>query len=132
MKVYYAIVHKEPESAFGVSFPDLPSVFSAADEAEDILEHAAEALRLWAEDTPLPAPSPLQALLDRADVHAALAEGAFIVRIPLIEDDTRVVRINATFETGLLRAIDATAARRGLSRSAFLASCARKEIEAGF
>ena len=104
MKVYYAIVHKEPESAFGVSFPDLPSIFSAADEAEDILAHAAQALRLWAEDTPLPAPSPLQALLDRADVHSALAEGAFIVRIPLIEDDTRVVRINATFETGLLRA----------------------------
>lgn len=130
MRSYLGIVHKEPDSAFGVSFPDLPGVFSAADAEEDLIQNAIEALRLWAEDEALPAPSPIEAVLGRDDVREELTGGAFLIRVPLIEDDTRVVRANVTFEAGTLRAIDQAAARRGLSRSAFLASCARKEIEA--
>ena len=130
MHSYFALVHKDPDSAFGVSFPDLPSVFSAADEEADIIGNAIEALRLWAEDEPLPSASPIDAILKRDDIRAELGNGAFLIRVPLIEDDTRVVRANVTFEAGTLRAIDEAAARRGLSRSAFLASCARKEIEA--
>lgn len=129
MRAYYAIVHKDADSAFGVSFPDLPSVFSAADEEDEIIDNAIEALRLWAEDMELPAPSTLEAVRARADVREALAEGAFIVRIPLIDNDTSVVRANVTFESGMLRAIDETAKKRGLTRAAFLASAARKEIE---
>lgn len=130
MRSYFAIVHKDPESAYGVSFPDLPSVFSAADAEEDLVNNAIEALRLWAEDEALPDPSSIETVLSRGDVRAELGEGAFLIRVPLIEDDTRVVRANVTFEAGTLRAIDEAAAKRGLSRSAFLASCARKEIEA--
>ena len=130
MRSFFALVHKEPDSAYGVSFPDLPAVFSAADEEAEIIGNAVEALRLWAEDEPLPHPSPIDTILRRDDVRAELGEGAFLIRVPLIEDDSRVVRANVTFEAGTLRAIDEAAAKRGLSRSAFLASCARKEIEA--
>lgn len=130
MRTYFAIVHKEEDSAFGVSFPDLPAVFSASDEESDLIANAIEALRLFAEDADLPPPSPIETLLARADIREELAEGAFLVRVPLVEHDTRVVRANVTFEAGMLRAIDETASKRGLSRSAFLASCARKEIEA--
>jgi len=35
-----------------------------------------------------------------------------------------------TFDAGLLAAIDEAAARRGLTRSAFLANAAREKIEA--
>jgi predicted RNase H-like HicB family nuclease len=130
MRNYFAIVHKDPGSAYGVSFPDLPGVFSAADDEADLIGNAIEALRLWAEDEPLIEPSPIEAILGRDDIRADLGEGAFLIRVPLIEDDTRVVRANVTFEAGTLRAIDEAASKRGLSRSAFLASCARKEIEA--
>lgn len=129
MRAYYAIVHKDEDSAFGVSFPDLPGVFSAADEEDEIIDNSIEALRLWAEDMQLPAPSSLEAVRERTDVREALAEGAFIVRVPLIDNDTSVVRANVTFEAGMLRAIDETAKKRGLTRAAFLASAARKEIE---
>ncbi|OLP56057.1 CopG family transcriptional regulator [Rhizobium rhizosphaerae] len=129
MRSYLALVHKDPDSAFGLSFPDLPSVFSAADEEGDLIDKAAEALRLWAEDEELPEPTPIDVLLARPDLREELAQGAFLIRVPLIEDDVRVVRANVTFEAGTLRAIDAAAAKRGLTRSAFLASCARKEIE---
>lgn len=130
MRVYYAVVEQEGDSAFGISFPDLPSVFSAADAEQDIVTNAIEALRLWAEDEELPEPSSIGAIRAQGHVREALASGGFLARIPLIEDDTRVVRVNLTFEAGMLDAIDAEAKRRGLTRTAFLASAARKEIEA--
>ena len=44
---YCAIVHKDGGSAFGVTFPDLPGCFSAADCEADIVPNAMEALALW-------------------------------------------------------------------------------------
>jgi predicted RNase H-like HicB family nuclease len=129
MTWYIALVHKDPESAYGISFPDLPSVFSAADDEEDIVPNAIEALSLWAEDEELPQPSSHADILARDDVREELKGGAFLVRIPLVRDDTRTVRANITMEAGTLAAIDAAAKRRGLTRSAFLASAALKEIE---
>lgn len=129
MLTFYAIVHKDPDSAWGVQFPDLPGVFSAADDEADIVPNAIEALRLYSEDGTLPTASSIEALTARDDVKAELAEGAFLVRVPLIEDDTRVVRANVSFEAGTLRAIDKAASERGLTRAAFLASAATKEIE---
>lgn len=130
MKYFIALVHKDDGSAFGISFPDLPSVFSAADAEEDLTANAIEALRLWAEDGALPVPASYEELMSRSEVRSELAKGAFLARIPFIEDDTRVVRANVTFEKGMLDAIDAAAKERGLTRSAFLASAARKDIEA--
>lgn len=129
MKTYLALVHHEAKSAYGVQFPDLPGVFSAADEESDLVTNAAEALALAAEDTTLPAASRHAELLKREDVRAALAEGAFLVAVPLIENDPAVERVNVTFERGLLRAIDQMARGRKITRSGFLAQAARNEIE---
>ncbi|MBA5802288.1 type II toxin-antitoxin system HicB family antitoxin [Rhizobium changzhiense] len=130
MKYFIALVHKDSDSAFGISFPDLPSIFSAADEEEDLTANAIEALRLWAEDEALPMPSSYDEISSRQDIREQLAAGAFLTRIPFIEDTTRTVRANVTFDKGMLDAIDKAAKERGLTRSAFLASAARKEIEA--
>lgn len=130
MKRYLALVEKDGESAFGVRFPDVPGVFSAADREEDVIFNAIEALQLWAEDMPLPQPSTQQAVVARPEVREALAAGGYLVSVPLIDNDSAVVRANVTFERGVLRAIDAAARERGLTRSAFLASAARREIEA--
>ena len=130
MNYYFALVHKDGDSAYGVSFPDMPSVFSASDEEQDLTGNAIEALRLWAEDGVLPAPSSHEQILAREDIRQELALGAFLIRVPFIADSTHTVRANVTFDKGMLDAIDAVAKQRGLTRSAFLASCARKEIEA--
>ncbi len=58
MKSYLAIVEKDQGSALGVSFPDIPGCFSAADEQETVMANAIEALQLWAEDMPMPEPAP--------------------------------------------------------------------------
>ena len=130
MRHYLALVHKDRDSAYGVQVPDLPGVFSAADEEDAIIANAIEALRFAAEDGALAAPSAHADIVARPDIRAELANGAYLIAVPLIENDTAIVRANVTFERGLLRAIDDTARARGLTRAAFLASAARKEIEA--
>lgn len=130
MKSYLALVEKDGDSAFGIRFPDIPGCFSAADDMENVLSNATEALQLWVEDMPVPPPSGHQSIVSLPDVREALAQGAYLISVPLIESDTAVVRANLTFERGMLRAIDQTARERGLTRSAFLADAARKEIEA--
>lgn len=130
MRHYFALVHKDAGSAYGVQFPDLPTVFSAADDQEDIIANAVEALRFAAEDGELAAPSAHADIVARPDIKAELAAGAYLVSVPMIDNDTAIVRANVTFERGMLRAIDEAAKARGLTRAAFLASAARKEIEA--
>ena len=129
MKSYFALVEKDEDSDFGIRFPDLPSVFSAADTQDDIVANAIEALQLWAEDMPLPDPSSHEDIMSRRDVRDTLATGSYLISVPFIDNDTAVVRANVTFERGILRAIDAAARERGITRSAFLASAARREIE---
>ncbi len=73
MKYFIALVHKDRDSAFGVSFPDFPLVFSAADEKADLVANATETLGLWAEDGDLPAPSSYEEIISRDDVRHELA-----------------------------------------------------------
>jgi len=129
LRYFIAIIHKDKGSAFGISFPDIPGCFSAADTAEDIVPQAIEALSLFAEDEILPEPGDIEALRADAEIASELANGAFLVAVPLIENDARVVRANITMESGMLKAIDAAAKARGLTRSAFLAQAARQAIE---
>ena len=128
MHYYHAIVHKEADSAFGVHFPDVPGCFSAADTMEDIIPNAVEALSVWFEDADVPAlPSPFEIVQKQA--AGDLAEGAFLIMVPRISNDNRVVRANISMERGMLDAVDAAAARRKVTRSAFLADAARAVIE---
>ena len=60
---------------------------------------------------------------------AEIGPGETAVLIPLVLDAGRTIRANLTFDAGLLAAIDDEATRRGLTRSAFLASAAREKLE---
>lgn len=130
MKTYLALIQPGDECrAHGVTFPDLPGVHSAADDENDILPKAIEALQLWAEDMDMPEPSDMATVTSLKEVRERLNAGHYLIAIPFIENDTAVVRANVTFERGLLRAIDTAAKGRSLTRSAFLACAARREIE---
>lgn len=127
--IYIAVIHHDEGSAYGVSFPDVPDCFAAADEPTDILKHAIAALDDYFEDGhPAPEPHGIDAI--RKEVAEDLAEGAYLLAVPHISRPTKSVRVNVSFEQGLLNAIDENAALIGLkNRSAWLAMAARKEIE---
>lgn len=62
MRHYIAVVHKDETSCYGVQFPDVKGVFTAADtldeafqQAREVLEFAAES---WPEDTASAFPEP--------------------------------------------------------------------------
>ena len=52
MAHYIALIHKDADSGYGVSFPDLPGVITGGDTIDDVLQNAAEALAFAAEDWP--------------------------------------------------------------------------------
>jgi predicted RNase H-like HicB family nuclease len=128
MTYYIAIVHKDPNSSFGVQFPDFAGCFSAADNMDDLVVNAMEALGLWAEDEPMPKPRAIEQIVADPDIANELAAGAFLISVPFAANDARLVTANISMERGMLKAIDAAAKRRELTRSAFLTQAARNEI----
>ncbi|MGF7152534.1 type II toxin-antitoxin system HicB family antitoxin [Novosphingobium gossypii] len=127
MKYFYAVMHQEGDSAFGVTFPDLPGCNSAADDIKDVLPNACEALELWFDDQLEIEPSRLDQVRDMAVDD--LANGGTLIAVPRIVNDHRVTRVNLSMERGMLDAIDTAARERSLTRSAFITQAARNEIE---
>jgi predicted RNase H-like HicB family nuclease len=129
---YIAFIHKEPDSVYGVSFPDMPGCISAGDTIDEAVRNAVEALSghvrmLEADGDPVPAPRDFDAIMN--DPHLAEdRDGVMTTVIPLIRDRGSTTRVNVSFDLRLLEAIDAAAQERGQTRSAFLASAARREI----
>ena len=84
---YFAIIHKDEDSAFGISFPEVPGCFSAADREEDIIPNAIEALSLYFEDEEGIAPRSISEVRQLAAED--LAEGAYLVQIPYLQRTAR-------------------------------------------
>ncbi len=123
---YVAVVDKDADSAYGVCFPDLSGCFSAADTFDEIIPKAIEALALYFEDREVVPARGIEAL--RGEVAEELAAGAFLMMIPYISDRRRVVRVNLSLDKGLLDTMDEAARARGMTRSAFVARAATREI----
>lgn len=129
---YIAFIHKDPDSAYGVSFPDLPGCISAGDTIDEAVRNAVEALSghvrmLEADGDAVPPPRDFDAIMSDPEL-AEDREGAMATVVPLVRDRGSTTRINVSLDLGLLEAIDAAATARGQTRSAFLASAARREI----
>jgi predicted RNase H-like HicB family nuclease len=89
MKTYFAIVHKDENSAVGIVFPDLPGCFSAGDTYDEAIANAHEALRLYADaerksGRNLPNPRTFESLYADREIRAE-AKGAPFVGIRLDE-----------------------------------------------
>ena len=84
MVSYFAIVHKDSDSAYGVAFPDLPGCFSAADDEDELLRNAQEALALFVTDLlKLPEPKSIEVLTQDPSVRSEIADGAYLIEVPL-------------------------------------------------
>jgi predicted RNase H-like HicB family nuclease len=124
MTAYVALLRKQPDSDFGVDFPDFPGCITAGETLEDARRMAAEALQLHIEGMiedgdPIPAPSRLDEIMmdpDHRDGVAVLIDS--VVRRP-------AVRVNVSLPPELLEAID----RVSQNRSRFLADAAREKLD---
>lgn len=131
MASYIALLRKDPESDFGVDFPDFPGCVTAGETLDEARRMADEALGfhiegLLADGDSLPAPSSLEAVMaDPANREAV----AFLVTVAA--PPSRHVRVNITLPEPTLQRIDTWSKSRGLTRSAFLAEAALREIARG-
>jgi predicted RNase H-like HicB family nuclease len=118
--------------AYGIRIPDLPGCYGGGATPEAAIADAMSAARDWINHRAVrgeanPKPRSMAQILKTEDIDASKNEVAVIV--PVVLDAGRTVRASLTFDAGLLEAIDAEATRRGLTRSAFLASAARERLE---
>ena len=129
---YYVGILDGSRKAWGVRVPDLPGVHGGGKSPEDAIADAVSAAREWATQqvkrgASIGRPRTVQEI--KADPSAELdAATESLVMIPLVVDSGRPVKANVSLDAGQLEAIDAEAARRGLTRSAFLASAALQLI----
>jgi predicted RNase H-like HicB family nuclease len=130
MRNYIALIHKESDSDYGVSFPDLPGCVTAGSTLDEARRMAEEALALHleglAEDShSAPEPSSLEAVMADPSNRDGVA---ILVAAP--SPPARSVRVNITLPADLLEDIDRRAKREGFTRSGFLAQAARKALAA--
>jgi predicted RNase H-like HicB family nuclease len=125
--LYPVYVHKDADSAYGMTFPDLPGCFSAADDLESLPRMAQEAVEVHfeGEDAEIPTPTAIEELA--AD---PAYEGGFwmLIDIDLAKVNTKSVRLNISLPAMLVGEIDRYAAEHHMSRSGFLAKAAQQAM----
>ncbi|GGK33582.1 type II toxin-antitoxin system HicB family antitoxin [Salinarimonas ramus] len=131
MRGYIGLIHKDGDSDYGVSFPDLPGCVTAGRTLDEARAMAQEALALHLDgldEDGLPAPeaSSLDAVMSDAQNRDGVA---ILVEVPA--RPTRAVRINVTFPEDALERVDRYAEAQGLSRSGFLLRAAERAIADG-
>lgn len=133
MARYLAIID-EDDGRLGAYFPDAPGCTAMGETEEEVIDNATEALAEWAAEVlaaggELPRPRSYVELLKSGEYE--LGTGGVIAHVPLLLETGKLARANISLDAGLLADIDQAAARRGVTRSAFLASAAREKIKAG-
>jgi predicted RNase H-like HicB family nuclease len=129
MRCYIALIHKDANSDYGVSFPDLPALISAGSTLDEARDMAAEALALHltgmaAEGEAIPEPSSLEAIMADRENRDAVA-----ILVPAPAGAARAVRVNITVPEDALQAFDRFAEAHGLTRSGFLVEAGRRALE---
>jgi predicted RNase H-like HicB family nuclease len=117
-------MRKDPDSHFGVDFPDFPGCVTAAATMQDARRAAVEALALhvagMVEDGEvIPAPSTLDEIMADPENRDAVA---VLIDAPM--QVVRAVRLNITLPENVLRDID----RATTNRSRFLAEAAVEKL----
>jgi predicted RNase H-like HicB family nuclease len=129
MRSFIALIHKDADSDYGVSFPDLPGCISAGSTIDEARAMASEALALHLDGLhrdgeAIPEPSSLEAIMAVAENRDGVA-----IMVDAPKAPGRSVRINITLPEDVLVDIDRFAEGNGLSRSGFLAMAAKREMQ---
>jgi predicted RNase H-like HicB family nuclease len=127
---YPAAIHKDPESAYGITIPDLPGCFSAGDTIEEAIANGTEAIEchiesllINGEDIPMPSIVEIhQQNLDYADAFWAF------IPVDLSKLSGSSKRVNISVPERILGKIDTFAETRGETRSGLLTAAVLEYI----
>jgi predicted RNase H-like HicB family nuclease len=128
MRQYIALIHKDADSDYGVSFPDFPGCISAGKTLDEARNLASEALAFHVagmieDGEAIPEPSTLEAVMADQDNRDGVA-----ILVPL-ETQSKTVRVNISVPSEILDLIDRHAEANGFTRSGFIVSAARQAMD---
>jgi predicted RNase H-like HicB family nuclease len=120
---YPVAIHKDENSDFGVTFPDIPGCFSAGSTIEEAIAMAQEAAEchiegLLMDSEPVPAASSIEHHKSNPDYSNCVWA---LVDIDVSKLSSRSRRVNITIPERLLNTVDQYARKHGESRSGLLA-----------
>ena len=131
MRQYIALIHKDEDSDYGVSFPDFPGVVTAGQTLDEARTLAEEALAFHIEglvedDEIIPEPSSLEAVMKNRRNRDGVA-----ILVPANVKPAKAVRVNITLPEDVLAEIDRYAEGHGFTRSGFLTQAAKRVLAEG-
>ncbi len=119
---YPIIIHKEHDSDYGVTFPDISGCFSAGSSIEEAINMALEAAEchiegLLIDSEPIPTPSHI----DIHKINTEYQNGIWaLIEVDISKLSLKSKRINITMPERLIRVVDQYAKKYGSSRSGLL------------
>jgi len=128
MAAYVALLRKDPDSDFGVDFPDFPGCITAGETLAEARSMAAEALAghiafMLEDGDPLPDPTPLETIMEDPFNDDAVP---FLVEVTGVENNT--VHLDVPMPKAELNAIDSYARDHGVTRSQFIREAAKRAL----
>jgi predicted RNase H-like HicB family nuclease len=120
---YPVVIHKDAETDYGVTVPDLPGCFSAGSSIDEALAQVVEAIECHIEGLLLDGePMPLPKSIEDHQADPNFAEGVWaLVTVDLSKLSGKSKRLNITLPERVLALMDEYAARHGETRSGLIA-----------
>jgi predicted RNase H-like HicB family nuclease len=127
---YPVVIHKDPDSDYGVTVPDLPGCFSAGKTLDEALEETVEAIEchlegLLLDGKPIPSPQPIEFHKTNLDYEGGI--WAFVT-VDISKLSGKTHRVNITLPERVLTIMDKYAAEHGETRSGMIAEAAIEYI----
>ena len=120
---YPIVVHKAPESDYGVTIPDLTGCFSAGDTIEEAISMAHDAAECHIEGLLLDGESiPAATDIEQLQENPHYKNGIWaVIDVDISKLSVKTKRVNITMPEMLLNTVDLYAKKHGESRSGLLA-----------
>ena len=127
---YPVVIHKDSNSDYGVTVPDLPGCFSAGETLDEALEEAVEAIETHLEGMLMdgePVPTPQSVAHHQNNPN--YVDGVWaLVSIDLAKLSGKTKRVNITLPERVLSLVDQYASENGETRSGLIAQAALEYI----
>lgn len=124
---YPALIDGEA-GAYGVVFPDLDGIVAMGETIDQAMINAEAALRDYAVETEKDG---RQLAAASAPETVKVPEGNALILVPLIRTSGKMVRANLSLDEDVLEFIDSEAARRKLTRTAYITWMTRRISQMG-
>jgi predicted RNase H-like HicB family nuclease len=129
---YPVVLHKDPDSDYGVTVPDLPGCFSAGETIDEALAEVTEAIEchiegLLVDGEMVPSPTSIETHRDDPE----FADGVWaLVTVDISKLSGKSLQVDITVPESLLALVDQYAAEQGETRSGLWAQATLEYIAA--